>query len=284
MPRDINPALDQALRDLGRPTTPDELRRRGVRRLRSVGMSEISLLIERAVNRTLIESTQRITQPELSDLVRSAQEEFASQLQGLKDLADSRELVERHKREWRQSLESLREVVAQRRGSLETGELDGGPQAAARLLALHKDLEALLRPLAERAGGVEEGGVPQTERVVASIGALLAERLADERKELRQRHDQELSLLERRLEKLVQSLEQTERALDRAASHQAADLGLSSIYREVQGLSPDERARELKALLMASIFEANLALRSHLPEAPLPKPRSDVDATASANS
>ena len=67
--------------------------------------------------------------------------------------------------------------------------------------------------------------------------------------------------LERRLEKLVASLEGAELALERAASTRAADLGVESIYKSVQGLPSGERARELKSALMASIFEANLELR-----------------------
>lgn len=247
-PRRINSALDDALREMGRPTTPEDLARRGVKRVRSVGMREVSLLIERAVNRTLVERTLSVAPREVEELVAAAQGEFTRQLKGLTDLADSRELVERHKTEWRQNLDELRRRVAERRGFLEQRE-PVDPRAER---ALAQRVEALVGPLVEG---------ERRRELVAALGALYATELAEAVAERRREHDRELSRLERRLEKLVASLEGAELALERAASTRAADLGVESIYRSVQGLPSGERARELKSALMASIFEANLELR-----------------------
>jgi len=256
---------------MGRPTTPDELRRRGVRRVRSVGMREVSLLIERAVNRTLLERTQHVSKRELAELVRAAQDEFSTQLKGLNDLSDSRELVERHRREWRASLEELRKEVSRRRGFVEQQERGLAPEDRARSQALLAELQAELEPL---------DASPATRAAVAArLAQLLNGRLVDERAELLRRHDQELALLERRLAKLVGGLEETERSLERAARARAADLGLSSIYREVQGLDPGERERELKRVLMARIFEANLELRATLTPASPEPPEAAAPAT-----
>jgi hypothetical protein len=44
------------------------------------------------------------------------------------------------------------------------------------------------------------------------------------------------------------------------------DVGVPSIYREVQGLSADAAQHERKREMMRSIFEANLALRAKAKE------------------
>jgi hypothetical protein len=248
--RRINAALDDALREMGRPTTPEDLQRRGVKRVRAVGMREVSLLIERAVNRTLVERTLAVPHPVVEELVHAAQDEFTRQLKDLTDLADSRELVERHKREWRQSLAELRQRVAERRGFLEQRKQHPVDPYAEREFA------ALVE---RRISGLLDAA--QRKELVEALTALHVRGLSEVADELRREHDGELVQLERRLEKLVASLEGAELALERAASARAADLGIESIYKSVQGLPAAERARELKSALMASIFEANLELR-----------------------
>jgi hypothetical protein len=257
--RRINPALDDALREMGRATTPADLERRGVKRLRAVGMREVSLLIERAVNRTLVERTLAVPHSVVEDLVQAAQAEFLEQLKGLTDLTDSRELVERHKREWRKSLAELRLRVAERRGFLEQRRAAGPDPHAEREFAA----------LAERQIGVDLAPERRAE-LVARLTALHVRGLEQAADDLRRLHDAELVQLERRLEKLVASLEGVEQALERAALTRAADLGIESIYKSVQGLPAAERARELKSALMSSIFEANLELRRQCAPGPAP--------------
>ncbi|MEO6710769.1 MAG: hypothetical protein ABI054_09835, partial [Planctomycetota bacterium] len=85
MKREANSALLQELRKLGRSTTTDELRSRGVHAVVSIGSREISILIERAINRTLMERTIGPLHPdELRTLVDGAQAEFNSQVHDLR--------------------------------------------------------------------------------------------------------------------------------------------------------------------------------------------------------
>ncbi len=72
-----------------------------------------------------------------------------------------------------------------------------------------------------------------------------------------------VDLLERRLAKLVRSLEETEERLARVSWENAVDSGIASSYRTVQGLAGASQ-RALKAALMQQIFEANLELRERL--------------------
>lgn len=80
-------------------------------------------------------------------------------------------------------------------------------------------------------------------------------------------YKREIELLRRRVSKLTESLGLTEAELSRLRSMKSVDDGLSSIYREVQGLSMEDARTELKKELMSSIFEANLDLQSKQKEA-----------------
>jgi GGDEF domain-containing protein len=70
--------------------------------------------------------------------------------------------------------------------------------------------------------------------------------------------------LERRVAKLTESLGLTEAELKRVAQMKNIDLGISSIYRTVQGLSADEAGAEQKKEMLKNIFESNVALRAQL--------------------
>jgi hypothetical protein len=70
--------------------------------------------------------------------------------------------------------------------------------------------------------------------------------------------------LERRVVKLTESLGLTEAELKRVAQMKNIDLGVASIYRNVQGLSADEACAEQKREMLKNVFESNVALRAQL--------------------
>jgi len=67
--------------------------------------------------------------------------------------------------------------------------------------------------------------------------------------------------LERRITKLTSSLGATEAELLRVAAMKDIDLGISSIYRTVQGLKGADEGSEAKSEMLKNIFDANVALR-----------------------
>jgi Mrp family chromosome partitioning ATPase len=75
------------------------------------------------------------------------------------------------------------------------------------------------------------------------------------------RHQREIEVLERRIAKLTALLAHTEADLCRMAAAKNIDLGLSSMYRGVQGLSENDGALAFKKDLMRKIFQANLELK-----------------------
>ena len=74
----------------------------------------------------------------------------------------------------------------------------------------------------------------------------------------------QIDMLERRILKLTDILGITEEELKRVAAMKGIDLGVSSIYRTVQGLSQDEGQYQRKREMMKTIFEANFELYKKL--------------------
>ncbi len=70
--------------------------------------------------------------------------------------------------------------------------------------------------------------------------------------------------LERRVAKLTESLSATESALKQIAAAKNIDLGVASIFRNVQGLTLEDALYEAKREMLKNIFEANVALRAAL--------------------
>ncbi len=98
-------------------------------------------------------------------------------------------------------------------------------------------------------------------RTVESAAATAGGEGDDALKAARERID----VLERRIAKLTHILGITEEELARVALIKGIDLGIASIYRSVQGLSPEASQRERKLAMMRDIFEANVEFRRQLP-------------------
>jgi hypothetical protein len=249
----LNEALVDALRELGDSATPEELRAQGVRRVRRVRREMLSLLIEKAVNRTLMERTLGVGQEELVELVRRAQDEFNHMLGQQDEIDRAREQIGARRIALRDELARIRtefaargEDRARRRRAIEREEdelLAAGLRAAfARLERLPPEVRRLEREVLSRAMESLE---------VARASALLAGR---------QESTEVIGELERRVAKLVQSLEASEQALARVGPLLKLESGLESIYRTVQGLQGADPSIEAKKELMRAIFEKNLEL------------------------
>jgi hypothetical protein len=70
--------------------------------------------------------------------------------------------------------------------------------------------------------------------------------------------------LERRLKKLLSTLEETERRLDEVSRTKGVELGVPSAYRGVQGLSSVDKDFDLKRDMMRELLDANIKLRKQL--------------------
>ena len=83
-----------------------------------------------------------------------------------------------------------------------------------------------------------------------------------------------IDMLERRISKLTHALGVTEEELQRIAAMKGVDLGVASIYRNVQGLSDESADKERKKEMMKTIFQANFELKKHLSSGPAPGAKS----------
>ncbi|MCP3920520.1 MAG: diguanylate cyclase [bacterium] len=143
----------------------------------------------------------------------------------------------------------------------ETLEDDGYRTRLENLVAEEGDFERAVAQIAEEIAarvlseGQQEHELAQVDPPAALPGQ---EGLAsDEASE----YQREIDKLQRRVAKLTKSLGLTETELGRLRKVKNVDDGLSSIYRDVQGLGDEDLHSVLKKELMAKIFEANLDLR-----------------------
>ncbi|MCZ6596595.1 MAG: diguanylate cyclase [Planctomycetota bacterium] len=124
---------------------------------------------------------------------------------------------------------------------------------------LNEKIRQLFSQLGER--------TPELARLERDIVALTLKNLQLARDEALEsqlaERNQEIETLERRVRKLAGILNLTEAELQRVMQMKEIDPGIASIYRAVQGLSPQERDFELKKQLMTEIYRANLELQRH---------------------
>lgn len=171
--------------------------------------------------------------------IEAAREAAREELDALLDrLQDSREEHERRRQELeqrsRETAEVEDELLARRIQEVFADSADG--EGAGDLASLRERITAL-------ALGSVQGQRDQA----------LEAQLAEQRVQIAQ--------FERRISKLTSSLEMTEEELKRVAAAKNVDLGVSSRYRGVQGLSSSDENYETKKELMSCIFQANLELQ-----------------------
>jgi len=248
----LNAALAQEVRRWARSTTPDELRKRGINRVRSIKLADMAELIEKAVNRTLMARTIGELDDDLDGFSGEARSEF------LRLVSDDREkrtggLEEKAEGE----LERLKSELARRRRALERQEQELGSDSRT------AKVEAQIRRLFANWGG----GVGDNSQLEQQIIDLALKEMGQEHRQVQvvrlQQHREEIDRLERRIGKLSGLLGQTEEELARMVDGgMVLDQGVASIYRNVQGLKAGDGAYVKKADLMREIFEANVAFRS----------------------
>lgn len=111
--------------------------------------------------------------------------------------------------------------------------------------------------------GLEDS--PEAQRMRAEMMALARAQAEGDRErviaEKVREHTGTIELLERRISKLTAALGATEEELVRVARLKDVDLGLSSIYRTVQGVSNTDTHADRKLDMMKDIFEANIRIQ-----------------------
>lgn len=253
-------SLKDAVRQLAYRTSLDSLKKKGVQNVSVLGIDRIVGLIEAAVNKSLRTHLVGIEREAVADATKA---EFLRLLRSNEDLQRQKSEAERQKERAEDEIDHLRRELQTRRQELQV-RLDEGALAVASRYA--GENSALAKKVGELFASLAAGGGPVSlpvaeERVMALVmDAVTAERQATEAARAALR-DREVENLQRRIAKLTDALGTTEQRLQQVAALKDVDGGISSIYREVQGLSAEAAQSGKKKELMADIFKANLKLQ-----------------------
>lgn len=248
-------ALTDVVRRWAKETSPEEMHARGVRKVRSVSLSQVAGLIEKAVNRALIERTLGSVGDDHEAFSTAAREEFVRLIQGGKpkdsppEAGSALDQLKTKLRNQREGLAGNQQLLSEKQGVKGPG--DG-------------ELQGELKRVFASWGGDEERLSPLEQEIVkVAVGALRQERRRGQQAEL-DRQKNETDLLARRVAKLNKELHNTEAELARVRAAKQVDGGVASEFGEVQGLAQEDTQFERKSELMTALFAANIELRVKL--------------------
>lgn len=251
-------SLKEAVRKIALRTSLDSLKKQGVEQVQVLGIDRIVALIEEAVHRSLKSRFVGLEREAVADATKA---EFLRLLRSNQDLQRQKSEVEKLRDRAQEEVDQLRRDLVQQRQALAQRLATQGLEAQGR----YEGEDAVIaQKVREMLGSViGQGGVGpelQERMLELVIDTVSKERKAAEeaRRALR---DREVENLQRRIEKLSQSLETTEHRLRQVAAMKNIDDGISSIYREVQGLDTGDGSFGKKKELMAAIFQANMRLQ-----------------------
>ena len=263
---DFKQTLKDAVRQMSFRTSLKSLEKKGVQQVSVLGLDRIISLIEAAVHRSLRSRLVGVEREAVADATKA---EFVRLLRTNEDLQRQKSEVEQQKERAEEEIDQLRRELGKQQKELELkleeGALAVGNRYEGEDAVIAKKVAEVMKALA---GAQAKGqGLPvgvAEEKVMELVMDVIAgeRKAADEARRALQ--DREVDLLQRRIGKLNETLGHTERRLREVAALKDIDGGISSIYREVQGVNGDDAHAGKKKELMAEIFRANLELQKRL--------------------
>jgi hypothetical protein len=249
-------SLKAAVRQIAFRTDVDSLKKQGVEQVSVLGMDRIVGLVEEAVHRSLKSRLVGLEREAVADATKA---EFLRLLRSNQELQREKSEVERLKERAEEEVDQLRRLIAQEKQVLDERLRQGQFAVQARNAIDDAAIADRVREALAASGGVADAAVE--ERVLALVmDSVGRERSAAEEAKSALR-DRDVENLQRRIEKLTQSLSSTEHRLRQVAAMKNIDDGISSIYREVQGLDDSSQDSGKKKELMGAIFAANMRLQ-----------------------
>jgi hypothetical protein len=255
--------LKDAVRNLAYSTSVEHLRKRGVKSVNVVGLDRMVSLVERAVHVSLRNKLRGLEREQIADATKA---EFVRLMKSKEALEKSRDEALEQKRRAEEAVDELRRAIKQQKQALSErmaeAEVDAEVRYAGEDAEIRRGVDELFNELTR---GEHLDLVLMHDKVLE----LVMSRVGEGRKEVLQAReaarDREVELMERRITKLTRSLEVTEARLAEVARTGVTE-GISSIYRQVQGLNPQDAQFDKKRELMKAIFDANLALQTAMAE------------------
>lgn len=251
-------SIRDAVRKLSYNTSVDQLKKRGVNRVNVMGMDRMASLIEEAVQRSL---RNKLLSLDREEVAAATKDEFMRLLRSNEELEKEQSELRRLKDQAEQEVDRLRRDLAEQERQLEAklklAETEVQASYAGEDQDIAKRLNTLLTGLSQAKGQKDIH-----EKVLAMVMDIVRGQRREALKAKESARDQEVQHLQRRIEKLSTSLETTEQQLVKITAVRDIDDGISSVYREVQGLSKDDRQYTHKKALMSNIFAANKELQT----------------------
>jgi len=249
------------IKKLAYSTSVDQLKKKGVHKVNVLGVDQIAFLIQEAVKRSL---RFKLLALDREDVASATKNEFMRLLKSNEELERRRdELVELKEQAESQVDDLRRELTVQEKilaAKLDLAESDAR-------VRYHGEDQEIVERLGLLVSGLSQAG--DNSELRDRILDLVMDIVRDQRREAisarEAMRDREVDILQRRIRKLNDSLQQTEHRLSEFTAIRNLDEGISSVYREVQGLqTADDDEYRCKFGLMTSIFEANRRLQKRV--------------------
>ena len=251
-------SLKQAVRQIAFRTSLDRLKKQGVNKVSVLGLDRIVALIDEAVHRSLKTRLAGFERDAVADATKA---EFLRMLRSNQDLERQKSELERLKDRAEEEVDQLRLELQKQQQMLEKRLAEGEISITRRYEGENAQIAGKVNDLLSNLGSVGdlEGGSLKDRVYELVMDTVLQERQSAEEAR-RALGDREVSALQRRIKKLTTSLEATESRLRKVAAMKNIDEGISSVFREVQGLTAQEPEFGKKKEMMSAIFEANVEL------------------------
>ena len=251
--------LKDAVRQMSFRTSLDKLKKKGVQNVNVLGIDRIVGLIETAVHRSL---RAHLIGVEREAVAESTKAEFLRLLRSNEDLQRQKTEIERARERAEEEIDLMRRELAEKQRALRLRLEEDSAALAARYQG---EDAAIAKKVAEVVGALADSGEMSMATVEERLMALVMDVVSAEREKAEmarsELRDREIGNLQRRIQKLNDTLSSTEKRLQQVSAMKDVDAGISSIYRDVQGLDDSDAQAGKKKELMADIFRANLELQ-----------------------
>lgn len=256
---DFKDTLKKAVRQMSFRTSVDKLKKKGVQSVNVLGIDRIISLIEAAVHRSL---KSRLVGIERDAVAKSTKTEFLRLLRSNNDLKLAKSKVEQDRERAEEEIDQMRRELGEKRNQLEVKLDEDAVEMATRYDGENSEI---VKKVAAVVGSMVESGDGGQEAVQGRLMELVMDIVSGERRQAetarKALHDREIQTLQRRITKLGNTLNETETKLTKITAIKTVDTGISSIYREVQGVDKGVDHSDKKKELMANLFMANLELQ-----------------------
>lgn len=255
----LSEQLKMAVRDMAYRTSVDQLKKRGVTQVNMLSMDRIVALIDEAVHRAV---RHHLIGSEREQVIDATKEEFLRLMRNNEALENEASELRKLQTRAQDELDMLRRELGQATQTLEAKLAAAAIPAQVRIADENADLA---KRFTETFAALKDISGGDFDQLRDGALAILLEFVEKERKTTiaatEAARDREIDLLQRRVGKLTSSLEESEKRMVEIAALKSIDPGISSIYRDVQGLSSEDSMFKKKSVLMEDIFKANLALQ-----------------------